>query len=292
MLIDGTIWCAAAHKNLAEESENGMVQFDLNTNKIINIIQYPPNMTPRRHCCVEYKKKIYLIDGEHGEIILFDPTTKEFNKLLDIPNIGRYPCSVVIFDKIHICHGAKNTKHYVYDIQKNEIKSYDDQGTNDKMETMAIINYKNKIIKWSGFSYVKNVVINTLWISSEIKDEEDEDFDIKWEIKPEFEMKTTLNKCGYILYRNYLITFGGDADCAEFIDTVYILDLEDDVGWIELKHIKCPIKGRYLAIMDDNKVIHLFNEVTKWPDWRKGERGHYSIPVATIFGSKYMDIDC
>ena len=54
-----TIWYSSAHKILDEQSENGMTQYDVDKDKIIQTIQYPENMKPCRQICCDYNQKIY-----------------------------------------------------------------------------------------------------------------------------------------------------------------------------------------------------------------------------------------
>ena len=283
--IGDSLWYSIAHKSHSD-GENGMVQFCTKTNKIIQIVEYPHNDTikPCRQFCCKHKEKIYLIDGEHGEIILFDPSTKEFTKQTVIPIIGQYPSAVVIFDCIHIFGGAENEKHLIYDIPNDKVTIKDDKGADNIMTGECLLRYKNKIIRCGGADWTKQQRVDTFMISSEIKEDMDED--IEWKQVSKCKLKQPLHGCGYVLYGHYMITVGGNPSPGEFVDTVYVLDLDDDIGWIEVKHIKCPIQSKYLAVLSDNNYLHIWTEINE-NVWQDSKRGHYSIHVSTILGSNF-----
>ena len=284
--IGTSIWYSSSHKSHYDKGENGITEYSTTTDSIMNTIPYPDNITPFRQCCCEYNQIIYIIDGEHEEIISFNPSTKHYTKKITIPiKLGMYPSAVSIFDKIHIFDGADNDKkHLIYNITKNTIKVLEDKGATDtKMIGVCLMKYGNKILRFGGFGGWSNV--DTFMISSEIKEDDDEN-GLEWDIKEEFKCKQPVTKCGPIVYGKYLILFGGDADV--YIDTIYLLDLEGDVGWIELKHLKCPIPSAYLAVLTDDNFVHLFTEINEWPEWQESERGHYSIPISTVLGSKFI----
>ena len=287
IIIGGSLWLSATHKSIDNQSDNGMIQYDMKTNKIVDIIQYPDKFQPCRHCCREYKQKIYLIDGEHGEIILFDPTTKEFTKLLDIVKIGKYPSAVLIADEIHIVQGQLNASHLVYNITSNTIKILNNDKTEKEFNFVCALNYQDKIIQFGGWDCNTHAPADVFMISSEIKEDMNE---IEWFIKPEYKLKKILIKCGYVLCKHFIITFGGSSGGFEAVDkhtdAIYVLDLNSDVGWLELKHIKCPFPGRYLAVLAPDNMVHLLTEINGNP-WWKTKRGHYSIPISTILGSKW-----
>ena len=285
MVIGDTIWYSASHKTHYEKSENGMVQYSIKDDKIISIIQYPQNINPHRQCCCKYKDKIYIIDGENGEIILFDPSTKKYIKkreLDDIPPIGRYPSAVVVFDKIHILHGNRSNNHYIYNPENNEIQTLP---LEPRRTSACLLNYENKIITFGGWDLSKGQAADEFIMSSEMKSDDDDK--IAWINKKEFKLIKGLNKSAHILFGQYVIMFGGNEWGGEYTDCIYLLDLESNEGWIELKHIKCPLPGRYLAVLTEDNWVHLITEVMKWPKWEESVSGHYAVPISTILGSKF-----
>ena len=165
--IDGSIWYSTSHKTHWDQSPGGMSQYQLSTQKIIHTIEYPPNINPQRQVCCKYKDKIYIIDGEHGEIILFDPIKKTFTKKLLIPKIGCYPNAVVVFNKIHIINGRNNDQHHlVYDPITNQL--IDDKIAVDKITCGAALVYENKIIAFGGYYNTKGSRSDNFMITTPI----------------------------------------------------------------------------------------------------------------------------
>ena len=284
--IGDSIWFSSSHKSHFDQSENGMSQYCSKTHKIINTFPYSEGIVPCRHVCCKYKNKIYLIDGEHGQIILFDPELKTYSSKLEIPKIGMYPSAVVVFDKIHFFHGERNVKyHFVYDPNKNTLNTYTDKAGG--MYVVSAFVYQNKIIKFGGWNINEGARSSTVMISQEIKQDLSTDMEWTWTEKTKWKLPFGNHLCGYILYKHYVIIFGGSTNPQSFEDSIYLLNLESDDGWKELKHIKCPIKAEYMAVLSDNHV-HLFLGSNQWPNWRDGERGHYTLPISTILGSEFL----
>ena len=285
IMNDNNLWYSSAHKSIYNQSENGMTEYDINSDKILQTIQYPLNIKPCRQFCVKYKQQIYIIDGENGEIILFNPTTKQFTEKLNIPIIGRYPSAAVMFDYIHIFNGHDNTKHIIYHIPSNTMKVFDTPSTSSMMNDLCILQYKNRIIKFGGFKQSTDNYMSEILMSSGIKDDYNQS--IKWIVQPQWAFKHTLYGCGCMIFKHWIITFGGKIydDINECIDTIYLLDLNKDIGWIKLKHIKCPLKSRYLAVLTHDFHVHLFSSINKWPNFQDSIVVHYSIHISDIFGS-------
>eukprot|EP01083_Nonionella_stella_P211970 765913_1 len=63
-----------------DEGEQAMVQYDIQSDKIISVIKYPNNIKPSCHSCCQYKNEIYIVDGENGQIITFNTQNKQFKK--------------------------------------------------------------------------------------------------------------------------------------------------------------------------------------------------------------------
>eukprot|EP01083_Nonionella_stella_P204541 745580_1 len=70
--IGDSLWYSTSYKY----GEKGMVEYCIKTNKIKQIIKYPKNIQPTGHTVCEYRNIIYIIDGENGNIISFDVSTK------------------------------------------------------------------------------------------------------------------------------------------------------------------------------------------------------------------------
>ena len=287
--IGESLWYSSSHKTHYEQGENGITEYNLRLQKKIGTTQYPDHITPYRQFCCQHKDNIYIIDGENGEIVLFDPVLRIFTKKINIPKIGTYPSAVVIFDEIHILFGEHNSMHLVYDINKNEVHSY--ESTLGRSKFVAALWYQNRIILFGGWSYAQNKIQNEFKISNEI--ERIHDCKINWTIEPQYKFpKTPVYFHGYILYKHYILTFGGriytKGSGWSYTDSIHLLDLNKEYGWKEVKHIKCPYPGHFVEVITTNNIIHLFTETNKWPNWEDSDRGHHSLPVSTILGSEFV----
>ncbi len=101
--------------------------------------------------------------------------------------------------------------------------------------------------------------MDTLFFSSKIGQNYD---NIKWKSNKNWKLINGLDSCGYILYKHYIITFGGQITSDKRTDVIYILNMKDNnnLGWTELKHIKCPIASQYCAILDSHNNVRLFTK--------------------------------
>ena len=81
---------------------------------------------------------------------------------------------------------------------------------------------------------------------------------IDWRLVPEWKMRHLMYGFGYIQYESFILTFGGCTQNSGYIDSIYILDLRTDEGWIH-SPIKSPRKGQYSkTVLDDMQRVHLF----------------------------------
>ena len=72
------------------------------------------------------------------------------------------------------------------------------------------------------------------------------------------------------------------------LNEIYVLDLNCNDGWEEMKHIQCPINSNYLAVLTPDNFIHLVTEINVWPNWKESQIKHYTIHVSAILGSKFF----
>ena len=258
-----------------------MIQFCIKSQKVIDIIQYPKGINPHRQSCCKYNNQIYIIDGENGVIILFDPESKIFVKKAQIHKIGQYPSSAVLLDKIHIFHGDNNEQyHLVYDPIKNTVNTNSVQ--TDKICFASSVVYENNIIKFSGYNCTGSTGYDEVMISNICDD------NVEWIEKPNWRLPFANDGCGYILYRHFIVMFGGQDNWYQWLDTIYLLDLtNNDQGWKKLDHIKCPIPSKYLAVLTPDNHVHLLTDINKWPNWQESNRGHWSISMKDLMGEYY-----
>ena len=55
----------------------------------------------------------------------------------------------------------------------------------------------------------------------------------------------------------------------------------------KLEHVQCPMKSKYVAILANNNMVHLYTRGNRWPNWEESVKAHYSIPLSTILGSEF-----
>ena len=290
-IINGSIWASSAHKTLDSNGYSGIAEYSLASNKIVSITPYPSFTKPNRHCLCKYKDKIIIINGENNQIIEFDTASKEFTSKRTLTDIGNYPSAVCIKDKIHIMHGGRNSKHHViYDVDTNNLRYLKDASLDVGMTAVAVLKYEDRIIKigGSGGSYR-----TTFLISDEIDEDIDENYTIKWTEKKEWKLPKKIYRFGHVIYKDYVIIFGGNmfdrskSGCYAMLNGIYVLDLQSNDGWEEIKHIECPLGADYIVTLAPDNFIHLVTEVTVWPNWEDGEMRHFAIHVSSILGNRF-----
>eukprot|EP01083_Nonionella_stella_P178395 630028_1 len=82
--MEDCIWWSTNYN----KGERGMVQYDLQSDKIISVVKYPKNIKPSFHSCCKYKNEIYIVDGENGQTIAFNTQNKQFQIKTNTKKIG------------------------------------------------------------------------------------------------------------------------------------------------------------------------------------------------------------
>ena len=124
---------------------------------------------------------MYIIDGENGEIIRFDPVTKLYTKKINIPEIGRYPCAVVISNKIYILYGRENKKYYlIYDITQNKLTQIAAKEAFDALFTVSLATYQQQLIAFGSFNNTQSQYRDSVIISSRLEQDGSDKHEIKW----------------------------------------------------------------------------------------------------------------
>eukprot|EP01083_Nonionella_stella_P273759 928928_1 len=116
--MEDCIWWSTDY----DSGEQGMVQYDIQSDKIISVIKYPKNIKPSSHSCCKYKNEIYIVNGENGQIITFNTQNKLFKIKTKTETIGAGAICIAMYDDVHIFGGHRNSKHLVYRIKENKIK--------------------------------------------------------------------------------------------------------------------------------------------------------------------------
>merc|ERR1712013_262484 len=97
-------------------------------------------------------------------------------------------------------------------------------------------------------------------------------------------MKRALSHCGYVVYGDYLVAFGGCVDKKTCSDKIYVLDLARGGEWTECASIKCPLASCYEAVLSeegDRSTVHLFTKMN-----RSGAIKHFALSIAQIVGGR------
>ena len=85
---------------------------------------------------------------------------------------------------------------------------------------------------------------------------------IEWGLAPQYRLKHPMLGFGFIRYDSFIVTFGGSMlsyGCEKRSDSIFILDLCEDRGWIE-SPIRCPKESLYSAVLDASQRVHLNQE--------------------------------
>eukprot|EP01083_Nonionella_stella_P064471 168019_1 len=253
-----------------------MVEYCIKSNKIISVIPFPDNIQPKQHSLCKYKNEIVIVDGKkQQQIITFNPHSKEFEIKFKIPGIGEYATCIAVHDEIHIFGGSAlynrpKAQHFIYRFKQNKIKILNDPAIKVDQTNICVTQYKNKIIRFGGYksgAYYSKLVISDTTITPNT------DNDVKWKTIPVWKCPKPVIRCGYISYKHYVIMFGGSTKRGK-MDSIYVLNvLNENKGWIEVKHLKCPKKTHWLAVLDRNNDVHLLST---------SERSHFSIAISAI----------
>eukprot|EP01083_Nonionella_stella_P162729 534447_1 len=83
--VEDCIWWSTDY----DSGERGMVQYDIQSDKIILVVKYPNNINPMGHSCCKYKNEIYIVDGNNGQIIAFNTQNNQFKIKTKTEKIGR-----------------------------------------------------------------------------------------------------------------------------------------------------------------------------------------------------------
>eukprot|EP01084_Bolivina_argentea_P070676 128514_1 len=276
--IGSSLWYSTAY-NAGEE---GMVEYSIKFNKILQIVKYPSSIQPDYHSLCRHYNNIYIVDGFAGSITLFNTLTLQFASTTRIPKIGYNAVCMVFDDKIYIFNGHTNSKDIViYSPKENNFELA--AVMKSHLGSVCILRYNDQIIRFGGFNYDTNQCMDKFIMSSPIKNlktKKNNHSDIHWFEKLTCKLPEPINGCGYILYKDYVITFGGSTHGGKKLDSMYLLDLKNtNNGWIQLTHIKCPVKSKFIAVLDENtNNIHLFARVDN--------KKHFSIPINSVLNTK------
>ena len=272
--------------------EQGMAEYCLKDKKLKQICKYPENVKVQNHAVCKYKDRVYIIDSYNNkEIIEFDPmaSTSQFTRKVKIEYLGYNPSAVVVKDEIHIYNGEKNDKciALIYNPLKNEVKKITDDFADEGKGNGGIVHYGEKLLRFGGYNSVSEkcmddflegvddifIMVHGYVHESEVKvrlsakiptaviDTIVRYYCDIWAKVEDFNLPHPMSGFGYVLYKDYIVTFGGHTGNS-CIGNIFILDLKDkDKGWINSK-IVCPKRNEYRAILTSDNDVHLFGAST------------------------------
>ena len=273
IVIGSIIWYSTHYG----QGESGMAAYNYKSNKIESVVKYPHYiLQPMYHSVCSDGEKIYIVDGGIGAIILFDPLKKSFKKLQNITPIGNGTSCIVIDKNIHIMGSTHNRiKGLIYSITDDTVTEIEaSEQSQSQINGLYVLKSKDMCFKFGGFDQIAGRCVDTFYASS-MKN-------VEWKLELKYKLKSGLCCGGCVMYKQYIITFGGEVSLGRFTDKIYVLDLKCDMGWVELKHIQCPIAGDYVVILDGDDRIHLFSSINEWPRWQKSVVKHFSISAKEI----------
>ena len=288
------MWISDSHTSLYKKSRNGMIQYNYRIDKIMKIIEYPEYVEPWDHSCtLSQDGMIYIVEGQDKVIVSFNPKLNTFGKGKSLPeDLGSYLNSFSIFGRIHIFNGSENLSHYIiYDPKKNKL--IDHKVDAHKIAGAATLLYNDRVMVIGGYDWNTEECMDEVLMSSIIT--ENQVYDIpKFEIKPKWTLPIPLCSFGHIIYQDYVVIFGGLTTGKVFIDSIYLLHLNNArQGWRKLSHIKCPMASQYMAVLthDEDVNVHLFATKNLLGNWKESKTGNYTMPLKTIIGPEYVEFD-
>ena len=196
-----------------------------------------------------------------------------------IPKCGVGASSIVINGKVHIFGGKDSCDHIIFDPSTNNLTTLKDKHQIKKAGYENILIYNHQIIRFGGFNTQTTKMLGRFMICDDFESTQDHQY--SFINKPNYKIDKVINGCGYLIYNNYLITFGGRTD-EEMIDDIYILNLNDGSTtnkWIKV-NAKCPHQSGYQAILMQNEMIHLITRAGSNPT-------HHNIHISKILGQYY-----
>eukprot|EP01084_Bolivina_argentea_P159274 277413_1 len=247
---DGYIYCSTDYE--------GLKRFNIKKNKYDQMIKFSPQDQYQLnkfqgHCCAHLNGFIYFVSHSGSDIFTYDIINDKWKQIDDInrkswfTSIGYHATAIIVHNNIHLI-GGENYNHIIYNIKQNSIqKTF---RFNVMTAEPCIVHHAttNKIIDDNLVEWIENknaALITPLW------------------------------QCGYVLYKNYIITFGGNLNFGKRVtDRITVIDIYNiDIGW-KISNMKCPKEQVYHAVVStDQSSVHLFT--------RDGTK-HFVISIASL----------
>eukprot|EP01084_Bolivina_argentea_P162434 282692_1 len=274
--VGSSIW----YSTLCNYGEKGMVEFDTKENKVKNVIKYGAQEQLTCHSCCGYGNNIYIVGYNNSlktwQFIEFN-TSKHTFTAKPIPRIGSEPSIIAINQDIYIFNGfRKDGKYSICSTSMNKpLKTKLDTSYQCNLYKQAILKYKNRLIRFGGSRQTTRHTSDTFYMSSIIQATNE---NITWMVKPKYKLPFGNSGCGYVMYKQLIIIFGGHLGYVDgshrYTADIYLLNLNDvrETGWIKIQNLECPHKEPYHAILMGTDV-HLFG---------RHHSGHFVINISKI----------
>ena len=191
------------------------------------------------------------MNGEVGQMIVFDTEKEEFVNIVLFLNLGSGACCVWFEDKVHIFGGTKNYEDEItYDINTTAVSAAKDCFYGCQIISQEIGVYENCIVRIGGMYY--NDAFN-----SEQHRNIDEFVILCDECMKRCALPVGLSGFGWIIWKDFLLMFGGwNLNEAQYKDEILWVDLRN-IGYYT--DVKCRLKSNYEAEVLENGIIHLFS---------------------------------
>ena len=235
---------------------------------------------------------VLILSTWNGCGVLFDTKSRKYSKVFSFAGTSNYDAScVLIGESIHIFDGSRKGFYTIYSMKDQTGKTFDTESeqclrgvsviksnglyqSSNKMLISGFIRQQNdqhipsviddlisefcrfELLKFGGWDLHEDCNMDSFYIGT-LRNENAEE-PIEWRLVPEWRMKHFMYGFGYIQYGSFILTFGGYVENLDSTDSIYILNLRTNEGWIE-SPIKCPKKAQYSkTVLDDMQRVHLF----------------------------------
>eukprot|EP01084_Bolivina_argentea_P159275 277414_1 len=307
---DGYIYCSTDYEglkrfNIKKNKYDQMIKFSPQDQYQLNKFQ--------GHCCAHLNGFIYFVSHSGSDIFTYDIINDKWKQIDDInrkswfTSIGYHATAIIVHNNIHLI-GGENYNHIIYNIKQNSIQKtfrfnvmtaepcIVHHATTNKMYMFGGRGSNNSQYTYELFNtfYCSSFIIDEYFIESVQKTLTEicafsddaskiiidytfsiDDNLVEWIENKNAALITPLWQCGYVLYKNYIITFGGNLNFGKRVtDRITVIDIYNiDIGW-KISNMKCPKEQVYHAVVStDQSSVHLFT--------RDGTK-HFVISIASL----------
>ena len=295
--IRSSIWFAKRILDLHGKLSGGVMGYHPESGTAIPFIQYPAEFGRgallEKKTIIQYgDHSVLILSTCDGCGIIFDTKSRKYSKVFSFEGTSNYDAScVLIGESIHIFNGSRKGFYTIYSMKSKTAKTFDTESeqclrgvqviksnglyqSSMKMLISGFIRQQNdqhipsviddlisefcrfELLKFGGWDLHENCNMDSFSVGT-LRNENAEE-SIEWRLVPEWRMKHLMYGFGYIQYGSLILTFGGFIENVDSTDSIYILDLRTNEGWIE-SPIKCPKRAQYSkTVLDDMQRVHLF----------------------------------